>query len=141
MIGLVLVTHGRLANEFLAALEHVVGPQTNAVAISIGPDDDMEARRQDILDAVTTVGEGAGVIILTDMFGGTPSNLAISVMETAAGNKGIGGIEVIAGANLPMLIKLASIRSEKSLGDVVAGGQEAGRKYINVASTLLQKDD
>jgi len=140
MIGLVLVTHGRLANEFLAALEHVVGPQTNAVAISIGPDDDMEARRQDILNAVARVSDGAGVVVLTDMFGGTPSNLAISIMDSAAGRKETGGIEVIAGVNLPMLIKLASTRSDKPLDEVVAEAQEAGRKYINVASALLQKD-
>jgi len=140
MIGLVLVTHGRLANEFLAALEHVVGPQTNAVAISIGPDDDMEARRQDILNAVARVSDGAGVVVLTDMFGGTPSNLAISIMDSAAGRKETGGIEVIAGVNLPMLIKLASTRSDKPLAEVVAEAQEAGRKYINVASALLQKD-
>ena len=141
MIGLVLVTHGRLANEFLAALEHVVGPQGNAVAISIGPDDDMEARRQDILDAVARVSDGAGVVVLTDMFGGTPSNLAISIMDSAAARKEIGGVEVIAGVNLPMLIKLASLRSEKPLADIVAEAQEAGRKYINVASALLQKGD
>ncbi len=140
MIGLVLVTHGRLANEFLAALEHVVGKQAGAVAISIGPDDDMEARRQDILDAVAQVSDGDGVVVLTDMFGGTPSNLAISVMETVAGRKETGGIEVIAGVNLPMLIKLASGRDEKPLADLVAEAQDAGRKYINVASTLLQKD-
>lgn len=140
MIGLVLVTHGRLANEFLAALEHVVGPQANAVAISIGPDDDMAVRRQDILDAVDQVNDGAGVVVLTDMFGGTPSNLAISIMDSSAGRKPAGGIEVIAGVNLPMLIKLASTRDEKPLIEVVAEAQEAGRKYINVASTLLQKD-
>lgn len=141
MIGLVLVSHGRLANEFLAALEHVVGPQANALAISIGPDDDMEERRQDILDAVAQVGDGTGVVVLTDMFGGTPSNLAISIMDSAAGRKVAGGIEVIAGVNLPMLIKLASTRTEKPLADIVAEAQEAGRKYINVASTLLQRDD
>ncbi len=141
MIGLVLVTHGRLANEFLAALEHVVGPQTNAIAISIGPDDDMAARRQDILDAVAQVNDGTGVVVLTDMFGGTPSNLSISIMDSAAGRKHTGGIEVIAGVNLPMLIKLASTRTEKPLADIVVEAQEAGRKYINVASALLQKDD
>ena len=140
MIGLVLVTHGRLANEFLAALEHVVGTQANAVAISIGPDDDMEARRQDIIKAVARVNDGAGVVVLTDMFGGTPSNLAISIMDSGAANKQAGGIEVIAGVNLPMLIKLASTRGDKPLADVVAEAQEAGRKYINVASALLQKD-
>ena len=140
MIGLVLVTHGRLAHEFLAALEHVVGPQTNAVAISIGPDDDMTVRRQDILDAVAQVNDGSGVVVLTDMFGGTPSNLAISIMDSAAIRKDHEGIEVIAGVNLPMLIKLASARSDKPLADLVAVAQEAGRKYINVASALLQKN-
>jgi mannose PTS system EIIA component len=130
MIGLVLVTHGMLAVEFRAALEHVVGPQTQVETIAIGPDDDMEQRRQDILDAVQRVSTGSGVILLTDMFGGTPSNLAISVMEA-------GTVEVIAGVNLPMLIKLASVRGEKPLETAVADAQEAGRKYINVASQVL----
>jgi PTS system mannose-specific IIA component len=130
MIGLVLVTHGRLAVEFRAALEHVVGAQTGVETISIGPDDDIERRRQDILDAVGRVESGSGVIILTDMFGGTPSNLAISVMHE-------GKVEVIAGLNLPMLIKLASIRGEKPLAAAIADAQEAGRKYINVASKVL----
>ncbi|MEO8669402.1 MAG: PTS sugar transporter subunit IIA, partial [Bauldia sp.] len=126
MIGLVLVTHGRLAVEFRAALEHVVGAQTAIETISIGADDDVERRRQDILDAVGRVSDGSGVIVLTDMFGGTPSNLAISVMEE-------GKVEVIAGLNLPMLIKLASIRGEKPLAAAIHDAQEAGRKYINVA--------
>ncbi len=130
MIGLVLVTHGKLAVEFRAALEHVVGAQTQIETISIGPDDDIERRRQDILDAVKKVNTSAGVILLTDMFGGTPSNLAISVMEA-------GKIEVIAGVNLPMLIKLASVRGEKPLADAIADAQDAGRKYINVASQVL----
>ncbi len=130
MIGMVLVTHGRLAAEFIAALEHVVGPQTNIAAICIGPEDDMEQRRQDILDSIAKVEAGRGVVILTDMFGGTPSNLAISVMEKAR-------IEVIAGINLPMLIKLATLRQTETLGAAVTGAQEAGRKYINVASQLL----
>ncbi len=130
MIGLVLVTHGRLAVEFRAALEHVVGAQTQIETVSIGPDDDVERRRQDILDAVKKVEDGSGVILLTDMFGGTPSNLAISVMDA-------GTVEVIAGVNLPMLIKLASVRGEKSLIEAVADAQEAGRKYINVASQVL----
>jgi mannose PTS system EIIA component len=130
MIGLVLVTHGKLAVEFRAALEHVVGAQSHIETISIGPDDDVERRRQDILDAVRKVDDGAGVILLTDMFGGTPSNLAISVMDA-------GKIEVIAGANLPMLIKLASVRGEKQLSEAVTCAQEAGRKYINVASQVL----
>ena len=130
MIGMVLVTHGRLAEEFVNATEHVVGPQTQVRAISIGPDDDMEQRRQDILSAVADVESGAGVIILTDMFGGTPSNLAISVMES-------GHIEVIAGMNLPMLIKLSSVRKTGELASAVEQAQTAGRKYINVASQLL----
>ena len=130
MIGLVLVTHGRLAVEFRAALEHVVGPQTQMETVSIGPDDDVERRRQDILDAVNKVSDGSGVILLTDMFGGTPSNLAISIMDA-------GKIEVIAGANLPMLIKLASVRDEKPLGQAIAAAQDAGRKYINIASQVL----
>lgn len=130
MIGLVIVTHGRLAEEFVAATEHVVGPQERIKAVSIGADDDMEKRRTDILDAAKEVDDGEGVIILTDMFGGTPSNLAISVMEKA-------NAEVVAGVNLPMLIKLASIRTEKKLKDVVAAAHEAGRKYINVASWVL----
>ena len=130
MIGLVLVTHGRLADEFVAALEHVVGKQKNVVPICIGPEDDMERRRQDILAAVASVEMGQGVIVLTDMFGGTPSNLAISVMEQT-------GAEVIAGLNLPMLIKLASVRTRESLEACVAHAQEAGRKYISVASYVL----
>jgi PTS system mannose-specific IIA component len=130
MIGLVLVTHGRLAVEFRAALEHVVGAQTQIETISIGPDDNIEQRRQDILDAVQKAGDGSGVILLTDMFGGTPSNLAISVMDA-------GKVEVVAGVNLPMLIKLASVRDDKTLEAAVADAQEAGRKYINVASHVL----
>ncbi|MCP4183758.1 MAG: PTS sugar transporter subunit IIA [Hyphomicrobiales bacterium] len=130
MIGLVLVTHGGLAQEFRLALEHVVGPQSQIATISIGPDDDMEKRRLDILKAVSSVKDGSGVILLTDMFGGTPSNLAISVMEA-------GTIEVVAGVNLPMLIKLASIRSEDDMELALTEAQESGRKYINVASQVL----
>ena len=133
MIGLVIVTHGRLAAEFVSAMEHVVGPQTAVEAICIGPEDDMERRRQDILHACNRVDDGSGVILLTDMFGGTPSNLAISVMEQTRA-------EVIAGLNLPMLIKLASVRSRQSLEDAVACAQEAGRKYISVASYVLAGD-
>ena len=131
MIGLVLVTHGQLAREFRMALEHVVGPQEQIETIAIGPDDDMEQRRQDILDAVAAANDGSGVIILTDMFGGTPSNLAISLMQTVS-------VEVIAGVNLPMLIKLASVRGENDMERAVTDAQESGRKYINVASQLLQ---
>ncbi len=130
MIGLVVVTHGRLAEEFLSAAEHVVGPQEKVKAVSIGPDDDMEKRRQDILEAAREVDDGEGVIILTDMFGGTPSNLAIAVMEKA-------NAEVVAGVNLPMLIKLASVRADGDLGEAVKAAHEAGRKYINVASWVL----
>jgi PTS system mannose-specific IIA component len=131
MIGLVLVTHGRLALEFVAAVEHVVGSQSNIEAVCIGPDDDMERRRRDILAAIDEVDDGAGVILLTDMFGGTPSNLAISVMDKAK-------VEVIAGMNLPMLIKLASVRVNDDLQEAVASAQDSGRKYINVASSLLE---
>jgi PTS system mannose-specific IIA component len=130
MIGMVLVTHGRLAVEFIAALEHVVGPQTHIAAVCIGAEDDMERRRQDILRAIAEVDAGKGVVLLTDMFGGTPSNLAISVMDKAK-------IEVIAGVNLPMLIKLAGLRETEALPAAVRAAQEAGRKYINVASQLL----
>jgi PTS system mannose-specific IIA component len=127
---LVLVTHGRLANEFRAALEHVVGRQSQIETVSIGPEDDVERRRKDIIAAVDKVSDGSGVILLTDMFGGTPSNLAISVMEA-------GKVEVVAGVNLPMLIKIASVRGDGPLTEVVAEAQEAGRKYINVASQVL----
>lgn len=130
MIGLVLVTHGRLADEFRSALEHVVGRQTNLETICIGPEDDMEQRRHDIVAAVQRVDEGQGVVVLTDMFGGTPSNLAISVMDQ-------GEIEVIAGVNLPMLVKLASVRAEKPLAEAVTHARDAGRKYISVASQVL----
>ncbi len=130
MIGMVLVTHGRLAEEFVSAIEHVVGPQKAVRAICIGPDDDMEKRRKDILEAVKAVNQGKGVILLTDMFGGTPSNLAISVMEKDK-------IEVIAGINLPMLVKLASVRGAMKLHDAVLAAQDAGVKYINVASQVL----
>ena len=131
MIGIVLVTHGRLATEFIAALEHVVGPQRNIRAVCIGPDDDMEQRRKDILESVAAVDDGDGVVLLTDMFGGTPSNLAISIMDTAK-------VEVIAGVNLPMLIKLASLREGSTLSSAAQNAQKAGRQYINIASGLLK---
>jgi len=130
MIGLVIVTHGRLAHEFLSAMEHVVGHQRAVETVCIGAEDDMERRRQDILEAVARVDDGQGVILLTDMFGGTPSNLAISVM-------GETGAEVLAGINLPMLIKLASVRTRENLQTCVAHAQDAGRKYISVASYVL----
>jgi len=130
MIGLVLVTHGQLAAEFVRAMEHVVGPQEAIEAICIGPEDDMEARRADIAKAVAAVDQGRGVILLTDLFGGTPSNLAISLMEP-------GRIEVIAGVNLPMLIRLEGARKAMKVQAAVAAAREAGRKYISVASEVL----
>jgi PTS system mannose-specific IIA component len=130
MIGVVLVTHGRLADELKSATEHVVGPQTSFKTVCIGPQDDMEQRREDILDAIKAVDVGDGVILLTDMFGGTPSNLAISALNS-------GKVEVIAGVNLPMLIKLASVRGTSKLTEAVDKAQEAGRKYIRVASREL----
>jgi PTS system mannose-specific IIA component len=130
MIGLVIVTHGNLAREFIAATEHVVGPQPSVAAICIGPDDDMEERRRDILEAVARVDDGDGVIVLTDMFGGTPSNLAISIMDKRK-------VEVLAGINLPMLIKLTKARDTSNLMQAVEQAQEAGRKYVSVASKVL----
>jgi PTS system mannose-specific IIA component len=130
MIGLVLVTHGRLASEFIVAMEHVVGPQERIAAICIGPDDDMEERRGQIAQAIKGVDSGAGVIILTDLFGGTPSNLAISLMKSDK-------IEVIAGVNLPMLIRLEGARKTMDVRSAVAAAREAGRKYISVASEIL----
>lgn len=133
MIGLVVVTHGKLAIEFISATEHVVGKQKDIEAICIEPEDDMEKRREDILAAVKKVDTGGGVAILTDMFGGTPSNLAISIMGKVP-------VEVVAGINLPMLVKLASIRNNTPLNEAVLIAQDAGRKYINVASNLLSKE-
>ncbi|MBM3562909.1 MAG: PTS sugar transporter subunit IIA [Alphaproteobacteria bacterium] len=130
MIGMVLVTHGHLATEFRAALEHVVGPQKQMAAISIGPEDDMERRRADIIEAIREADSGEGVVLLTDMFGGTPSNLAISVMDG-------GKVEVLAGVNLPMLIKLASVRDTQPLEQAVLQAQDAGRKYVYIASKVL----
>lgn len=130
MIGMVMVTHGHLATEFRSALEHVVGPQSQLRTVSIGPDDDMERRRADIIQAVRDVDSGKGVVVLTDMFGGTPSNLAISVMDGS-------NVDVVAGINLPMLIKLASVREEATLEQAVLQAQDAGRKYISVASRIL----
>ena len=132
MIGIILVTHGRLGHEFVAALEHVVGKKPGVMAISIAPDDNMETKRQEIAGACKTVDTGKGVVILTDMFGGTPSNLAISMLQKDS-------IEVIAGINLPLLIKLASMRSSP-MADAVAEAQDAGKKYINVASALLPEN-
>jgi PTS system mannose-specific IIA component len=132
MIGIIIITHGGLGAELIAVAEHVVGRQPDLVAVAIGPEDDIESRRNDILSKITQVDKGDGVAILTDMFGGTPSNLAISVMTP-------GKVEVLAGANVPMLIKLTSVRDSLTLLDAVMAAQEAGRKYINVASSLLKK--
>jgi PTS system mannose-specific IIA component len=131
MIGLVLVTHGRLAQEFIHALEHVVGKQSHIEAVCVGPDDKMDIRRNDISEAISRVNAGMGVVILTDMFGGTPSNLSISLLEE-------GKVEVVAGLNLPMLVKLARVRKDTNLHKAAAAAQDAGRKYINIASQVLQ---
>ncbi len=130
MIGLVLVTHGRLAEEFIAVMEHVVGPQKQIAAVCIAPNDDMETKRKEVLQKIKDVDSGKGVLLLTDMFGGTPSNLAISVTQDKK-------IEALAGINLPMLIKLASVRQTETLQQLALSGQEAGRKYIHAASALL----
>ena len=129
-IGLILVTHGAVGEALMAALEHIVGPQDNALSVAILPDDDIEERRVEIIDAIGRVRSSKGCIVMTDMFGGTPSNLAISAM-------GEDGVEVIAGVNLPMLIKFASVRSSVALDEAVVQVQDAGRKYINVASSFL----
>jgi len=133
MIGLILVTHGRLADQFVEAMEHVVGPQDGIVTVCIGPNDDMEQRRADIAAAIAAVDTGSGVIILTDLFGGTPSNLAISLLDA-------GHVEVIAGINLPMLIRLAGARKVMDVTAAVAAAQAAGRNYITIASELLGQD-
>lgn len=130
MIGMVLVTHGRLADELRSALEHVVGSQRNVDTVCIGPEDDMEGMRAEIERCIERCDTGDGVVLLTDMFGGTPSNLAISMMDRA-------GVEVIAGVNLPMLVKLAKVRSSRPLADAVCCAEEAGRKYIAAASHVL----
>jgi PTS system mannose-specific IIA component len=130
VIGIVLVTHGRLADELKAVMEHVVGPQTDIATVCIGPEDDMEQRRTEIMDRAKEMDGGDGVIVLTDMFGGTPSNLAISIIDRP-------GVEVIAGVNLPMLIKLASVRADASLSEASVAARDAGRKYISIASEVL----
>ncbi|TCD02276.1 PTS sugar transporter subunit IIA [Erythrobacteraceae bacterium CFH 75059] len=130
MIGLVLVTHGRLADSFVEAWEHVVGPQTHVATICIGPNDNMEERRAQIARSIADVDQGSGAILLTDLFGGTPSNLAISLLEA-------GRVEVLAGLNLPMLIRLASVRRTMDIGAAVSAAQQAGRNYITIASEFL----
>jgi len=131
MIGVVVVSHGRLADEFVAATEHVVGPMDALLAVCIGPDDDMEKRRGDIKQAIEDADRGEGVLVLTDMFGGTPSNLAISLLED-------GKVEVIAGVNLPILIKLAEARSRADLDSLARMGEDAGKRYIAIASNVLE---
>ncbi|MGN3973793.1 PTS sugar transporter subunit IIA [Tsuneonella sp. SYSU-LHT278] len=130
MIGLILVTHGRLAEEFVSAMEHVVGPQEGIETICIGPHDDMEKRREEIAAAIAEVDTGAGAIVLTDLFGGTPSNLAISLLEA-------GRVEVIAGVNLPMLIRLAGARKAMDVTAAVSAARDAGKSYITIASEFL----
>lgn len=130
MIGLILVTHGRLAEEFVHAMQHVVGRQEAVATVCIGPNDDMEKRRREIAEAITAVDSGKGAIILTDLFGGTPSNLAISLMEA-------GKVEVIAGINLPMLIRLAGARKTMEVGPAAVAARDAGRNYITIASEFL----
>lgn len=131
MIGIVIVTHGRLAEEFISVLEHVVGPQKGITAVCMNPDDDLDAKRKEIVEKVKVVDTGAGVLLLTDMFGGTPSNLALSIIEDTK-------VEAIAGINLPLLIKLAKIRHSEPLADAALAAQEAGRKYISAATALLK---
>nr|WP_086490402.1 PTS sugar transporter subunit IIA [Novosphingobium panipatense] len=133
MIGMILVTHGNLAEEFVHAMEHVVGDQSAVATVCIGPNDDMERRRSEIAEAITAVDSGEGVIILTDLFGGTPSNLAISLMQA-------GKVEVIAGINLPMLIRLAKARACMSVREAAAAARDAGRNYITIASEYLGQD-
>lgn len=130
MIGMILVTHGKLAEEFVHAMQHVVGRQENVATVCIGPHDDMERRRREIAVAITEVDTGKGAIILTDLFGGTPSNLAISLMKA-------GKVEVIAGINLPMLIRLAKARECMSVRDAAIAARDAGRNYITMASEYL----
>lgn len=133
MIGMILVTHGDLAVEFVRAMEHVVGAQDAVISVCIGPNDDMEQRRREIADAIQAVDSGEGVVVLTDLFGGTPSNLAISLMEA-------GHVEVIAGINLPMLIRLAKARRCMSVREAAAAARDAGRNYITIASEYLGQD-
>jgi PTS system mannose-specific IIA component len=130
MIGIIIITHGNLAKEFILALEHIIGPQKNIKPFSINPDDDIEESRKRLINDVKAIDEGQGVAIFTDMFGGTPSNLAISLLKESK-------IEVVAGINLPMLIKFAKIRETAKLKDAILQAQESGRTYINVASELL----
>lgn len=132
MIGLVIVTHGQLAREFLAAMEHVVGVQKDTCSICIGADDDMDQRRDDIREAVRATDSGDGVLVLTDMFGGTPSNLSLSLLEKDK-------VEVLAGVNLPMLIKIAQARDTANLAALAMQGKDAGARYIAMGSEISGK--
>ena len=128
MIGIVIVAHGGLAPEYLKAVEHVVGPMENAKAITIGPDDTRASKQQDINTAVASVDTGDGVVVITDMFGGTPSNLAMGACERS-------DRKVLYGVNLPLMVKLAKARN-KPLDVAVACAVDAGRKYINCADQV-----
>ena len=130
MIGLVIVAHDQLAGALLATTEHVVGTQGGVKAIAIGAQDDLTQRQGEIDAAVAEVDSGDGVVIVTDMFGGTPSNLAHGAMT---GDR----VEVLYGANMPMLVKLAKMR-DKPLAEAVAAAIDSGRKYINSAGTILE---
>jgi PTS system mannose-specific IIA component len=130
MIGMVLVTHGALGAELLNVLSHVVGPQKQIAAVGVGADDDMDECRKRIMAAIKDVNTGKGVVMLTDMFGGTPSNLAIAAMPASQA-------VVLAGVNLPLLVKLATVRSTLPLLDAVREAESAGRKYIQLVSENL----
>lgn len=132
MIGIVVVTHGKLAEELIRATVHVVGPQPAFRSISIEAEDDVDARREEIRQTVKNCDRGDGVIILTDMFGGTPSNLALSNMSP-------GRVDVVGGVNLPMLIHLVQIREELALPDAVRATCDAGQRYIRIGSEIVSK--
>ena len=133
MIGMIIITHGNLALELRAAMEHVIGLQKNTEIISINPDDDLEIKKEDIAKSIKKVDNNSGIIILTDMFGGTPSNLAITFLVPEK-------IEIISGVNLPMLVKIAELRDSKNLLEVIGAGKEAGQKYISIASEILSEN-
>lgn len=130
MIGIVIITHGNLAREFKAVVEHVMGPQMHFCAFGIQNEDDISQKRKELIEIVQSFDQGTGVAVLTDMFGGTPSNLALSLLD-------LNNVEVIAGVNLPLLIKLVSLRDKKSLQEAMKEAQEAGQRYINLASHFL----
>ncbi|HQT65141.1 MAG: PTS fructose transporter subunit IIA [Acidocella sp. 20-57-95] len=131
MIGMVLVTHGALANALRDAMEHVVGKQTALATVCIESDAEIEGQRAEIAARMAEVNSGDGVILLTDMFGGTPSNLAMSMLNQP-------DVEVIGGVNLPMLVKLAKVRGSQSLAESVQCAETAGRKYITSGHEIQQ---